>query len=258
MLGLYVHVPFCSAICNYCNFNRGLFDAALKARYVEALMLEIERAGERQGRSGQAARRHRRRRHDLLRRRDAVAARTRRNRPHHRRLPGGLRRRRRRRNHARGESRKRRPRRGSPDSARPASIASVSVSNPFASRAAAPLAAAHGRPRAGGGRRGARGRIRQRQPRPDDVAARAAGGRVARVGGRGDRARAGASVALPARGVSERAAQGRDGARALVAGARRRRGGDVSDGDGAARRRRVRAVRDLERRAARAAGRATT
>ena len=27
MLGLYLHVPFCSAICNYCNFNRGLFDA---------------------------------------------------------------------------------------------------------------------------------------------------------------------------------------------------------------------------------------
>jgi oxygen-independent coproporphyrinogen-3 oxidase len=44
MLGLYVHVPFCSAICNYCNFNRGLFDAALKARYVEALILEIQRA----------------------------------------------------------------------------------------------------------------------------------------------------------------------------------------------------------------------
>ena len=45
MLGLYVHIPFCSAICNYCNFNRGLFDAALKARYVEALILEIQRAG---------------------------------------------------------------------------------------------------------------------------------------------------------------------------------------------------------------------
>ena len=45
MLGLYVHIPFCSAICNYCNFNRGLFDAALKARYVNALVLEIERAG---------------------------------------------------------------------------------------------------------------------------------------------------------------------------------------------------------------------
>jgi len=41
MVGLYVHVPFCSAICNYCNFNRGLFDAALKAKYVEALTAEI-------------------------------------------------------------------------------------------------------------------------------------------------------------------------------------------------------------------------
>ena len=41
MLGLYVHVPFCSAICNYCNFNRGLFDADLKARYGEALVSEI-------------------------------------------------------------------------------------------------------------------------------------------------------------------------------------------------------------------------
>jgi oxygen-independent coproporphyrinogen-3 oxidase len=39
--GLYVHVPFCSAICNYCNFNRGLFDADLKARYVDALVREI-------------------------------------------------------------------------------------------------------------------------------------------------------------------------------------------------------------------------
>jgi len=45
MLGLYVHVPFCSAICNYCNFNRGLFDADLKARYVEALIAEIQQAG---------------------------------------------------------------------------------------------------------------------------------------------------------------------------------------------------------------------
>jgi oxygen-independent coproporphyrinogen III oxidase len=41
MLGLYLHVPFCSAICNYCNFNRGLFDPALKTRYVEALVAEI-------------------------------------------------------------------------------------------------------------------------------------------------------------------------------------------------------------------------
>ncbi len=41
MLGLYVHVPFCAAICNYCNFNRGLFDANLKARYVDAIVDEI-------------------------------------------------------------------------------------------------------------------------------------------------------------------------------------------------------------------------
>jgi oxygen-independent coproporphyrinogen III oxidase len=46
MLGVYVHVPFCSAICNYCNFNRGLFDAELKRRYVDAVVREIARAGE--------------------------------------------------------------------------------------------------------------------------------------------------------------------------------------------------------------------
>jgi oxygen-independent coproporphyrinogen-3 oxidase len=46
MLGLYVHVPFCSAICNYCNFNRGLFDAAVKDRYVAALRDEIRRTGD--------------------------------------------------------------------------------------------------------------------------------------------------------------------------------------------------------------------
>ena len=45
MLGLYVHVPFCSAICNYCNFNRGLFDADLKKRYVDAVVREITQAG---------------------------------------------------------------------------------------------------------------------------------------------------------------------------------------------------------------------
>jgi len=45
MLGLYLHVPFCSAICNYCNFNRGLFDATLKERYVDALIREIGQAG---------------------------------------------------------------------------------------------------------------------------------------------------------------------------------------------------------------------
>ena len=46
MLGLYLHIPFCAAICNYCNFNRGLFDAGLKERYVEALLAEIGREGD--------------------------------------------------------------------------------------------------------------------------------------------------------------------------------------------------------------------
>jgi oxygen-independent coproporphyrinogen III oxidase len=41
MLGLYVHIPFCSSICNYCNFNRGLYDDALKTRYVAALLKDI-------------------------------------------------------------------------------------------------------------------------------------------------------------------------------------------------------------------------
>src|SRR5262245_56936650 len=45
MLGLYVHIPFCTAICNYCNFNRGLFDAGLKARYVDAVVQEIADCG---------------------------------------------------------------------------------------------------------------------------------------------------------------------------------------------------------------------
>ncbi|MBM3819076.1 MAG: radical SAM family heme chaperone HemW [Acidimicrobiia bacterium] len=46
MLGLYVHIPFCSAICNYCNFNRGLFDAPLKELYVAALLREIRAAAD--------------------------------------------------------------------------------------------------------------------------------------------------------------------------------------------------------------------
>jgi oxygen-independent coproporphyrinogen III oxidase len=46
VLGLYVHIPFCAAICNYCNFNRGLFDAGLKRQYVDALLAEIRAAAE--------------------------------------------------------------------------------------------------------------------------------------------------------------------------------------------------------------------
>ncbi len=45
-LGIYVHIPFCSAICHYCNFNRGLMDAALKDAYVEALVTHVARLAE--------------------------------------------------------------------------------------------------------------------------------------------------------------------------------------------------------------------
>ena len=42
-VGIYVHIPFCAAICNYCNFNRGLHDASLRHRYVDALVADIRR-----------------------------------------------------------------------------------------------------------------------------------------------------------------------------------------------------------------------
>jgi oxygen-independent coproporphyrinogen-3 oxidase len=40
-IGVYIHVPFCAAICSYCNFNRGLMDEPLKARYVDAVCQEL-------------------------------------------------------------------------------------------------------------------------------------------------------------------------------------------------------------------------
>ena len=45
-LGIYLHIPFCASICNYCNFNRGLLDPTLKTRYVDALDTEVRRAGD--------------------------------------------------------------------------------------------------------------------------------------------------------------------------------------------------------------------
>jgi oxygen-independent coproporphyrinogen-3 oxidase len=44
--GIYLHIPFCAAICNYCNFTRGLLDETVKRRYVEALVAEVRAAGE--------------------------------------------------------------------------------------------------------------------------------------------------------------------------------------------------------------------
>ena len=42
-IGIYLHIPFCAAICNYCNFNRGLHESGLRRRYVEALIADIRR-----------------------------------------------------------------------------------------------------------------------------------------------------------------------------------------------------------------------
>lgn len=39
--GIYIHIPFCQAICNYCNFNRGLHDDSLRRRYVQAVIADI-------------------------------------------------------------------------------------------------------------------------------------------------------------------------------------------------------------------------
>ena len=42
-LGVYVHIPFCSSICNYCNFNRGLYDEAIKRARAAAELVKDRR-----------------------------------------------------------------------------------------------------------------------------------------------------------------------------------------------------------------------
>jgi oxygen-independent coproporphyrinogen-3 oxidase len=40
--GLYVHIPFCSSRCSYCDFATGLYQSELAERYVAALTEEIK------------------------------------------------------------------------------------------------------------------------------------------------------------------------------------------------------------------------
>lgn len=40
--GLYVHIPFCSSRCSYCDFATGLYQGELAERYVTALVEEIK------------------------------------------------------------------------------------------------------------------------------------------------------------------------------------------------------------------------
>jgi oxygen-independent coproporphyrinogen-3 oxidase len=42
MNGVYISYPFCAQKCTYCNFASGVFPRDLEARYVEALVSEIE------------------------------------------------------------------------------------------------------------------------------------------------------------------------------------------------------------------------
>ena len=130
----------------------------------------------------------------------------------------------RRRDHARDQSRDRHARAAGRRFARPASIASASA----CSRSTTPSSrgsAGFTRPRAPREAvRAARARrLHEPQLRPDVLAARPVAGVLAADGRRGDRARARSPVALSARALSERAAEGGDGARATArAGGRRR------------------------------------
>ncbi len=44
--GLYIHVPFCTSVCPYCDFAVTMAGAERRASYLDALGLEIKRAGE--------------------------------------------------------------------------------------------------------------------------------------------------------------------------------------------------------------------
>lgn len=44
-LGLYVHIPFCKSICNFCPYCKVRYSKALCDRYIEALLREIRMVG---------------------------------------------------------------------------------------------------------------------------------------------------------------------------------------------------------------------
>ena len=48
-LGLYVHIPFCRSICEFCPYCKTIFDRALAEQYVNALLKEIDIAGKMAG-----------------------------------------------------------------------------------------------------------------------------------------------------------------------------------------------------------------
>ena len=48
-LGLYIHIPFCRSICNFCPYCKTVYDAELCGRYIDALIREIRMAGAQSG-----------------------------------------------------------------------------------------------------------------------------------------------------------------------------------------------------------------
>ncbi len=48
-LGLYVHIPFCKSICNFCPYCKTTYSEELCSRYIDALIREIHMTGEQAG-----------------------------------------------------------------------------------------------------------------------------------------------------------------------------------------------------------------
>ena len=45
-LGLYIHIPFCRSVCNFCPYCKVPFDQTLCDRYIDALIREIHMVGD--------------------------------------------------------------------------------------------------------------------------------------------------------------------------------------------------------------------
>lgn len=46
-LGLYVHIPFCKSICNFCPYCKVLYSQEVCSQYIDALIKEIHMVGNR-------------------------------------------------------------------------------------------------------------------------------------------------------------------------------------------------------------------
>jgi oxygen-independent coproporphyrinogen-3 oxidase len=50
-LGLYVHIPFCRLLCEFCPYCKTLYQKELVKRYIESLLLEIDAIGKMNGKT---------------------------------------------------------------------------------------------------------------------------------------------------------------------------------------------------------------